>query len=412
MKIIKIYLSNALPISIKIIGGLFLLQAFVAYLGSEGLGLASQYQSVITMGYGIFNALIFNYAVKNQWSERVCEADFKAFLIWIIRLSMGLAFGVVLLSWPLSWLIFDKKDYAIYIIFAALQMPLVAVYIALSAKMCADKKQVKYNVLVAASTLVAMFAVWYCAKYFTMAEVLAALGFFYVPAFLFQIYASRTELKKLTFKWFEKKSGYDYRPVLQISFVAVVSAFLAIAVQMTARKIIMNEAGWETVGQWQIVNKISESYLLLASIPLFTFFLPKYAALASDVEKKALLLNIIGISTMIIGATGALIFLMWNLVTKLIIGEQFYELQSVFGIQVVGDIFKINCWVLITAALGDNKLKLVLCIEIVFAIFYCGLLYFFFPVLGLGAAIASYGVAYFFVAIALISVYFKKFNEK
>jgi PST family polysaccharide transporter len=291
-------------------------------------------------------------------------------------------------------------------------MPIVAVYIALSAKMCADKKQVKYNVLVAASTLVAMFGVWYCARYFTMAEVLAALAFFYVPAFLLQIHASRIELKNLTFKWFEKKSRYDYRPVLQISFVAVVSAFLAIAVQMTARKFIMNEAGWETVGQWQIVNKISESYLLLASIPLFTYFLPKYAVLASDVEKKALLLKIVGISTMIIGATGALIFLMWNLVAKLIIGEQFYELQSVFGIQVVGDIFKIICWVLITAALGDNKLKLVLCIEIVFAIFYCVLLYFSFPIWGLGAAIASYGVAYFFVAIALISIYFKKFNEK
>ena len=409
---LKIYISNALPIAIKIIGGLFLLQAFVAYLGQDGLGLASQYQSVITMSYGIFNALIFNYAVKNQWSERSGAADFTAFLIWIIRLSLGLAFGIGLLSWPLAWLIFDNIDYAIYMIFAALQMPLVAVYIALSAKMCAHKKQVKYNALVAASTLVAMYTVWYFAKYFTIAEVLTALAFFYVPAFILQVYAARIELKEMKLKWFEKKLKYDYRPVVKISSVAVVSAFLAIAVQITARKIIMNEAGWETVGQWQIVNKISESYLLLASIPLFTFFLPKYAALASDGEKKALLLKIIGISTMIIGAAGTLIFFMWNLLANLIIGEQFSELQPVFGIQVVGDIFKIICWVLVTAALGDNKLKLVICIEIIFAIFYCGLVYCFFPALGLSAAIASYGVAYFFIAIALISIYLRKFNEK
>ena len=115
---------------------------------------------------------------------------------------------------------------------------------------------------------------------------------------------------------------------------------------------------------------------------------------------------------MIIGAAGTLIFFMWNLLANLIIGEQFSELQPVFGIQVVGDIFKIICWVLVTAALGDNKLKLVICIEIIFAIFYCGLVYCFFPALGLSAAIASYGVAYFFIAIALISIYLRKFNEK
>jgi O-antigen/teichoic acid export membrane protein len=408
MKILKIYLSNALPIGIKIIGGLFLLQAFVAYLGGEGLGLASQYQSVITMSYGIFNALIFNYAVKNQWSERVGHADFTAFLIWIIRLSLGLAFGVGLLSWPLSWLIFDNQNYVIYMIFAALQMPLVAVYIALSAKMCADKKQVKYNVLVAASTLVAMFAVWYCTKYFTMTEVLTALAFFYVPAFLLQIYVARNELKNLSVKWLAKKSTYAYRPVLKISFVAVFSAFLAIAVQMMVRKILMDEAGWETVGQWQIVNKISESYLLLATIPLFTFFLPKYAALQCDKEKKALLMKIAGISTIIVGATGYFIFMMWNIVTKLIIGEQFSDLKSIFGVQVIGDIFKIICWVFITAALGDNRLKIILSIEISFAIFYCGLVYFLYPRLGLISAIASNGISYFIASVVLFFYYQNK----
>lgn len=409
---LKIYISNALPIGIKIIGGLFLLQAFVVFLGQEGLGLASQYQSVIAMSYGIFNALIFNYAVKNQWSERVGHADFTAFLIWIIKLSLGLALGVGVLSWPLSLLIFDDTTYAIYMILTAIQMPLVAVYVALSAKMCADKKQIKYNALVAASTLVSMFAVWYCTKYYKMTEVLAALAFFYVPAFFFQIFAARTELKDLTVKWIWVNSSYDYMPVLKISFVAVVSAFLAIAVQIVVRKIILDGAGWETVGEWQIVNKISESYLLLASIPLFTFFLPRYAALTDGGEKKALLLKIVGMSIMIVAASGATIFFMWNIVSKFIIGEQFSELRSVFGIQVVGDVFKILCWVLITAALGDNKLKLVLLIEILFAFFYCGLIYYFFSAMGLKAAIACYGGAYMLVAISLTLFYFKKFNEK
>lgn len=409
---LKIYLSNALPIGIKIIGGLFLLQAFVVFLGQEGLGLASQFQSVITMSYGIFNALIFNYVVKIKWSERVGHENFSAFLAWIIKLSLGLAFGIGLLSLPLSLLVFNDTAYAIYIVFAAIQMPFVAVYIALSAKMCADKKQVKYNVLVAVSTLISMFAVWYCAKYYEMAEVLIALAFFYLPAFLFQLIVARAELKHLAAKWFEKKASYDSLPVLKISLVAVVSAFLAIAVQIVIRKIIENDAGWEMVGKWQILNKISESYLLLASVPLFTFFLPRYAALKDDGKKQALMLKTAGISTVIVCTTGTVIFVMWDIVTKLIIGEQFAELQPTFGVQVVGDIFKILCWVLIAAALGENKLKLILFVEVMLAIFYCGLVYKFFPTLGLMAAVGTYGAAYLLVAIFLIVYYFKKFNAR
>ncbi len=408
---LNIYISNALPIGIKIIGGLFLLQAFVVHLGQEGLGLASQYQSIITMSYGIFNALIFNFAVKNQWPKHIGEMDFTAFLIWVIKFSVLLAVCIALLSSPLSFLIFSDKGYEIYMLYAAVQIPFVAVYIALSAKMCADKKQITYNVVVAASTLVSMFAIWYCTKYLKIAEVFIALAFFYAPAFIIQTYVARAEFKKIPARWFKKNTSYDYIPVLKISFVAVVSAFLAVAIQMIARKIILVDADWGTVGDWQIVTKISESYLLLASIPLFTFFLPKYAALTSTSEKKALLLKIATVSIVIVGATGSLIFMTWHIIAELIVGAKFNNLRHVFGIQVLGDIFKILSWVFITAALGENRLRLVLIVETSFALLYCGLIYFLFPRFGLVSVIASSGAAYM-LAAAILFFKIKEKNER
>lgn len=407
-----IYISNAVSIGIKIIGGLFLLQAFVGHLGQDGLGLASQYQSIITVIYGVFNALIFNYAVKNQWSVRVEAESFTSFLVWVVKLSICLALVVGALSWPLSLMLFNDSLYMRYMIFAAVQMPLVAVYIALSAKMCADNEQIKYNLLVAVSTSISMFSVWYYAKSSNMDMVLTALAFFYLPAFIVQSCVGRFELKSLLGAWCKEKIKYDYLPVMRISFVAVVSAFLSVAVQITIRKIIFVEAGWDAVGEWQIVNKISESYLLLASIPIFTFFLPKYVALKSVNQKKSLMQNIVCMSIFIVAAAGGLIYLAWPLVTKLIIGQQFNELQNVFGIQVLGDIFKIWCWVLVAAALGDGQLKLVLLVELLFAAMYSFLIYIYYSKYGLGASVACYGFIYFIISLFLTFIYIKKFNEK
>ncbi|MDQ3060467.1 MAG: hypothetical protein M3R45_13280 [Pseudomonadota bacterium] len=403
--ILKIYLSNALPIAVKIIGGLFVLRVFVAYLGKDGLGLVSQYQSIITLGYGLFNALIFNFAVKSQWKSDAGSKDFSCFLAWVIKVSLFVAAGVAAASLPLSSLLFNDSGYAVFVFLGALQLPVVAVYIALSARMCSENGQIKYNAIVAVSTAVAFIGVWLWTRYFEMNGALIALAAFYVPAFLIQGYAGRSDLIGSIKVLLSRASSYNSLPLLKFSFVAIVSAFLAVVVQMAIRSFILESSGWDVVGEWQTITKISESYLMLASIPLFTFFLPRYSSLVSVKQKLDLLVKISLLSFFIVSSVGLIIYLSWNGPVVLVIGSQFSGLKNVFGFQVIGDVFKILSWVFMAAALGDNKIALVLFVEFLFAAFYCGLVYWIFPTYGLEGSVLSYGFSYFLAATGMLVFY-------
>lgn len=409
--IVKIYLSNALPIAVKIIGGLFILRVFVAYLGKDGLGLVSQYQSIITLGYGLFNALIFNFAVKSQWKSAAESEEFIYFLAWVIKVSLLLGVGVAAASLPLSHLIFNDAGYAVFICLAALQLPVAAVYISLSARMCSENGQIKYNTIVGVSTAIAFFGIWLCTRSLGMNGALIALAAFYIPAFLIQGYAGRSDLISSIRVLLSRASAYNSLPLLKFSFVAIVSAFLAVVTQMAIRSFIFESSGWGVVGEWQTIVKISESYLMLASIPLFTFFLPKYSSFASEKDKMELLMKISLLSFLIVSIVGLLIYLLWSGPVVLVIGSQFDGLKNVFGLQVIGDVFKILTWVFMTAALGDNRIALVLFVEILFAVFYSGLVYWVFPTYGLDGAVMSYGFSYFLVAAGML-MFYRRIYEK
>lgn len=409
--IFKVYLSNVFPIAVKVIGGLVLLRTFADYLGKDGLGLVSQYQSVMTLGYGLFTALIFNFTVKNKWTKSDVGHDFQQLLAWIIKIGVFAGVGFAAISFPLSYLLFNSTEYASFLLIAALQFPLIAIYVALSAQMCANGNQVNYNKIVGFSTAIAFGCIWISTRYFNINGAFIALAAFYVPAFLIQGYIGRSELVNSLSILRNKTLKYSGLELLKFSIVAIISAFLAIAIQIVIRNYIYKNSNWGTVGEWQTITKISESYLLLASIPLVTFFLPKYSALLSSNKKIELLTKISVLSLLIVMVTGSIIFVLWNEVVVLIIGTQFKELKNFFGLQVIGDCFKILTWVLITAAMGDNRLNLVLYVEIFFAILYCGLVYFTFPTYGMQGAIASYALSYLSTTILML-IFYKKLYGK
>jgi O-antigen/teichoic acid export membrane protein len=409
--IYKIYITNALPVLVKTIGGLLILAVFVSHLGKEGLGLASQYQSLITLGYGMFNALIFNFAVKNRWDSTHGGRSYSQFLAWLIKFSLLCTVALAIVSSPLSSLLLNDSSYSLFVFLGTLQFPLIAIYIALAAKMCSGNQQISYNLIVAISTGLGFLGISVLTSSFGMTGALIGLGVFYIPAFICQSYISRKDLLEAIQLLLSKTISYNCKPLLKFSSVAIVSAFLAIAVQMVIRNLLARELGWQTVGDWQLLSKISESYLMLASIPLFTFFLPKYSSLTEKKAKYTFLVKILKLSFLIVIGTGLIIYASWHGLLEIIIGSQFHDLKSSFGLQLVGDVFKILTWVFITTALGDNRLSLVLLVEILFSVLYMTLVYFSLSKYGLNGAIASYSMSYLVVAAGMF-VFYKRIYAK
>lgn len=402
--LVKVYVSNALPIAVKIIGGLIILRVFIEHLGMEGFGIAAQYQSIVTLAYGVVNALVFNYIVKTPWNGTSGDDEFGVLLQWIFRVSLIAAFFVALLSYPLAYLVFNDGRYYSYICIAVLTLPLIAIYVALSAKMCGDKLQASYNLISAASTAIAILLVCLSTYWVGISGALIALGCFYIPAFALQAFVNRKQLI-VACSTRRPAESYDSRPLLKFAFVGVLSAGLAVLIQIVIRNNIAAEVGWIGVGEWQTVNKISESYLMLASIPLFTYFLPRYSSLSSSLDRHSFLVKTLTFSLLIVACTGVAIYLSWNSLVVLVIGSQFGVLGEVFKIQVLGDVFKIVSWVFVAAALARNRIKQIVILELLFAMAYCVLSYYLIPVYKINGAIIGYVIAYVLFAVLVIAMY-------
>jgi O-antigen/teichoic acid export membrane protein len=404
------YVSNALPIGVKIIGGLVILRVLVEYLGMEGFGIAAQYQSIVTLGYGLVNALAFNYIVKTPWDGVKGDEDFGILLRWIFCVSLACALVVVILSYPLAYVVLKDGKYFLYVCIAIATLPLIAIYIALSAKMCAEKRQLPYNLITAVSTAAAIVLVCLLTYWGGLPGALVGLGCFYVPAFALQAFVNRRQLIaawRLTIP----VASYNSRPLLKFAFVGILSAGLAIIVQVVIRNNVLTEIGWIGVGEWQTVTKISESYLMLASIPLFTYFLPRYSALTNAKDMHSLVVKTLTVSLFIVIFTGVAILIFWGSLIVPVIGAQFSNLAEFFKIQLLGDVFKIISWVFVAVALAGSKMKQVVILELLFAFAYCSISYALIPSYKINGAIIGYGVAYFLLATTLFVLYFKKRHE-
>jgi PST family polysaccharide transporter len=173
------------------------------------------------------------------------------------------------------------------------------------------------------------------------------------------------------------------------------------------RNQLAENANWDIVGDWQAITKVSESYLLFATTPLTTFLLPKLTQQKTIPDRKSLInkTTIIGLTITLL--TGLSIFLLWDTIIIRIIGESFSDLKYLMPLQITGDLFKVIVWTYSIVAIAQEKYKIAFTAEIIYAIIYTSLSFYFLPTLRLQGAIATYLIAYFISGIYLIFSYNK-----
>jgi uncharacterized membrane protein YjjP (DUF1212 family) len=76
-------------------------------------------------------------------------------------------------------------------------------------------------------------------------------------------------------------------------------------------------------------------------------------------------------------------------------------------LQITGDLFKVIVWTYSIVAIAQEKYKIAFTAEIIYAIIYTSLSFYFLPTLRLQGAIATYLIAYFISGIYLIFSYNK-----
>ncbi|WP_058196562.1 O-antigen translocase [Xanthomonas translucens] len=204
-----------------------------------------------------------------------------------------------------------------------------------------------------------------------------------------------------------RRSPYFRRDMLRIRFDAemtrrlaafsvmtLTSALLPLLVNIGVRDHLAATFGWQQVGYWQAVSKVSEAYLLFFTTAINVYYLPKLAALR---DRAGLLLELRTAYRYVLPAVIALaaaIYLCRDWITRLLFAVDFAAAAPLYAPQLVGDVIKIASFVLSYLMLAKAMTRLFVVSECVFAASYLGLVYLFTARMGLIGAAYAFAVNY------------------
>ncbi|GLQ47144.1 LPS biosynthesis protein [Dyella lipolytica] len=180
------------------------------------------------------------------------------------------------------------------------------------------------------------------------------------------------------------------------SVMTLTSALLPPLINIAVRNHLALQFGWEQVGYWQAVSKVSDAYLLFLTTAINIYYLPK---LASTHERASLVQELRGAYRHLLPvviALAALVYVLRNWVTHFLFSVDFTAANALYGPQLIGDVIKIASFVLSYLMLAKAMTRLFVISECVFALSYLALVYLFTTYFGLVGAMYAFAVNYFF----------------
>ncbi|MDU2945043.1 oligosaccharide flippase family protein [Citrobacter braakii] len=398
----------------KMIAGFIIAKIVAVYTGPTGMVLLGQIQSIVTGLNGIVNAPVGSGVVRYT-AENLdngiddCIPWWRASIRWGVILISILIPMVLIISPYLAKNILGNSEYTWIIIVTALALPFGALGTFIISILNGFQKYKIYVLLGLLSTFISTLVMVALIFLKGISGALVAVAIQY--AIVGMVMAGFINQQKWFF-WknvWGKAHRYYMRGIGGYILMAITSAVIAPISLILIRNIIIHYSGWSEAGYWQAVWKISETYLLVITLALGTYFLPRLTTLKNNVEifnevnKTALLIF------PIVCCCSLMIFLLRDTIISLLFTKDFQVARMFFPVQLIGDILKIISWVYAYVMISKGMTKTFIFSEILFGALFVLLAFVFVKQYGTIGASFAYVLNYFFYFLfSFLLIYFNR----
>ncbi|RLP97558.1 O-antigen translocase [Geobacillus stearothermophilus] len=411
MNLLKTSFLSGIATIIKILSGLIVNKVISIMIGPSGLAIIGNFQNLLsiltTLGTGAINSGVTKYTAEyyNDHQKRK-ELIGTAFVVTIVcSLLTGIIFCFV--GEEVFHQIFKTSnyDFIIFVLGGTLIFNSVNLLIL---SILNGYKQIKIYIL---ANIVGSIASLILTTAFTFffGMVGALLSLVLVPSFvlIFTLYISwkyKVEVNTIFSIAFNKKI---LKNLLQYSLMAITSILAVSIVQILIRTYLSNKISIDAAGYWQAITKISDIYLMVVTMALSTYYLPRLSEINSNEElRKELIKGYKLIIPIVILASG-LIFLLKDFIIDILFSSEFRPMRKLFLYQLVGDNFKILSWLLGYIMLAKSMTKLYIITEIGFGLVYYLLTIIFVHYMGMTGATLSFAISYIIYFLLMIYIFRK-----
>jgi O-antigen/teichoic acid export membrane protein len=333
----------ASSILVKAVAGLLVIKLLAWKLGPDGFGLLGQLMTLVAItgmfaGGGITNGLI-KVLAKSPIESKEGQAWLSTAFTLTTLISVLVAILLSVFSVSLSDRLMQGGFTALFIGLGFAQA--IVGYASLIQAEASSRGEsgfyAKVNIIgtVIGTAMLALSVHFFGFKgaaysVMLMPAVTAAV------AFLFMFFHRRRLLQFFCFLFDRVKM----RHLMSFSLLALVGSTSVPIAQILMRDGLAQQFGWDQVGLWQGVIKLSDVYMQFVGVVLMNYVLPRYAA-ANNIgavinEFKLSLMWLL--SALLLGFV--VLYSLKNFIIKLIFSDEFLPMTDYFLPQMVGDIFR------------------------------------------------------------------------
>lgn len=398
MNIVRASFYTAIGTAARLLAALVVIKLVASFAGPEGVGKLGQFMSLMSLlavlaGGGI-SAGIVKYVAEYRHDTQRLSRLLAAALWYAFCASCLMGCAALLFSRQIAvWLLGDPHYAGLIRVLAVAQLGIALVnYMLAVINGFMDVRRLAF-VQVLGSFFSIVLVVWLSRWLHLYGALLAlvvgqvlwlAVG---LPAWWRSSYFRRSMLRM----------HFDREMTLRLaafSVMTLTSALLSPLINIAVRDYLAVQFGWEQVGYWQAVSKVSDAYLLFLTTAINIYYLPK---LASIRERASLVLELRHAYRYLLPAVVALaaaVYVLRSWVTRLLFSADFTSANALYGPQLVGDVIKIASFILSYIMLAKAMTRLFVISECVFAASYLALVYVLTARFGLVGAMYAFSINY------------------
>lgn len=409
MNLLKTSFLSGIATIIKILSGLIVNKVISIMIGPSGLAIIGNFQNLLsiltTLGTGAINSGVTKYTAEyyNDHQKRK-ELIGTAFVVTIVcSLLIGIIFCFV--GEEVFHQIFKTSDYdfIIFVLGGTLVFNSVNLLIL---SILNGYKQIKIYIL---ANIVGSIASLILTTIFTFffGMVGALLSLVLVPSFVlvFTLYISwkyKVEVNAIFSVAFNKKI---FKNLIQYSLMAITSILAVSIVQILIRTYLSNKISIDAAGYWQAITKISDIYLMVITMALSTYYLPRLSEINNNRELGEELIKGYKLIIPITMLSSGLIFIFKDFIINILFSSEFRPMRELFLYQLIGDNFKIMSWLLGYIMVAKAMTKIYIITEIGFSLIYYLFTVISVQYLGMNGATFSFAISYIIYFLVMIYIF-------
>ncbi|MGM9453013.1 O-antigen translocase [Legionella bozemanae] len=412
-KLVQTSILSGTSTLIKVLIGVLSLKIVALYTGPKGVGVLGQFMAIanvisVVAGGGVTLGVIKYVAEYTNLPEKFYSFLSTAFCYTLF--CSCLVIGLTLLfSTSLAHMFLGATDYLYLLQWLLIAQAFTAIYLFITSiinGLGKIKLLVCVNVLssIVSLILIAFFTNYYQLKGALGAFVLSqgitfliAYGFVYREQWFRSLFSFRIEKAQLV-------------KLLHYSLMTIVSTLTVPLSQVFVRNDIHTLYGWDAVGMWQSVLRLSDAYLLFVTTILTTYYLPKLSQLEDNTSLKEEMRRVQKILFSLIALMLFVIYISRKIILLIFYDDTFIAAENLFLYQLIGDFFKIAGWTYTYLLLAKSKTKEYIVGECIIGLIFILLGHIFLRQFGLVGVTYAFALTYFIYWLFMMSIslfYFK-----